>query len=73
MIKATAGPYLILGIDQKNVDFLRAGRPLHINLQELKADFSEQTQILIFYAPTMQDLIATLKPYIGPETRVNEG
>lgn len=72
MLKARAGNHVILGIEDGNIQRLREGKPIHIFLAEM--GFQTDMQILIFWAKDHDALVATIKPFVGPETvEVKEG
>jgi hypothetical protein len=68
VIKARAGNLIILGISEENVVRLKQGEPIKIDGHEMGLE----GDILIFYAPTTGDLIKTIQPMIGKDTRVND-
>ena len=55
MIKARAGTAIIFGLSEQNVQLLKQGRPIHINLQEIGI---ANGTITIFYGPT-EEIIET--------------
>jgi len=72
MIKFRAGELLGFGISEENVKRLKAGQPIKINLAEMGLS----GEMLIFYKPTDEELVESMKPYIGKETVIkplNEG
>lgn len=70
MLKASAfrpeGPLLIFGLSHGNLDRLRAGRPIRIDLTELGLG----GDIVIFAGETEESMKAEFDEMIGPETEV---
>lgn len=55
-----------LGLTAKNVEALKAGRPIHIHSEELGLPWN--ADIVLFYGETEQALTEELQELIGPET-----
>lgn len=69
MIKALAGPYLILGITKENVERLAAGNDVHIDLTEMGSP--KFTKIAICYRDTVEQLMAVFEPHVTPDTQIH--
>lgn len=73
MVKFTAdlsGRTLIgLGLSAANIERLREGKPIHINLEELNLPW--HGEIMIMFGETEQAIADELQEFIGPETVVN--
>lgn len=65
-VTARAGDLIIVGIDDRNLEHLKAGRPFHHHLHELGKPF----QLMIFHAPTLADLQRTMQEFISTDTQV---
>lgn len=63
MIKARAGNLVFLGLEAKNLEKLKEGRPMLINLSELGVE--GDTKICVFYGETVPDLIQILEEKAG--------
>ncbi len=61
-------PLLGFGISGENVEKLKAGEPIFINLNEMGINAS----MMIFYKETTGDLIEAIQPYIGKQTIVRD-
>jgi hypothetical protein len=59
---------IVLGIEEKNVERLKQGHPMHITADEL----GFTGDIIIHYEATMEKLEARFRPYIGETTRVSD-
>jgi hypothetical protein len=57
---------LILGLSQRNIELLQQGRPIHKDGSEAGLD----SDVLILYGKTDEDLVRELTPLIGPDTRI---
>lgn len=68
MIKAKAGNALIFGLSEDNIQRLKQGQPIIINGKELGLE----GDILIFYGATEGDLIKTIQPMIGKDTKIHD-
>jgi hypothetical protein len=74
MIKFTAemknGRTLIgLGLTAGNLRHMKAGRPLHVNLEEM--NLAWKGEIIVIYGETEDELQEELKDFITPETKIN--
>lgn len=56
------------GISADNVKRLKKGQPIVIDLTEMGGE----GEIMIFYGETTGDLIKTVQPYIGKETKIHD-
>jgi len=63
--------HLGLGISRENVNRLIEGKPIRVNLAELREGLNINGGIMIFFAETERDLQQTVAEFIGPETKVN--
>lgn len=54
------------GLSKRNIELLKQGKPILIDLNEMGLD----AEIGILYGETEQAILKTLKPYIGDETIV---
>jgi len=62
---------LVLGISQGNVDRLRAGDPIYVDVTALKVPATATiSKVTIFYGATEAELARTVRTLIGPETTV---
>ncbi|MCI0350740.1 MAG: hypothetical protein L0Z53_15050 [Acidobacteriales bacterium] len=61
-------PLLGFGLSAENVERLKAGSPIFVDLAEM----GEKGAVAIFYGETEGDLIETLQPYIGSDTQVHD-
>ena len=68
MIKATAQDLFIFGLSDANLDRLRDGKPILIDLKKMGA---KEGRVLIFAGRTEEHLRDLLGPYIKPETRIH--
>ena len=68
MIKAKAGNALIFGLSEDNIQRLKKGQPLVISGKEMGLE----GDILIFYGATTGDLIETIQPYLGKDTKIHD-
>lgn len=70
MIKAIAttddGPLVLFGLSHANLDRLKAGQPIRVDMTELGG----QGEILIFAGATEATMAAELADFIGPATTV---
>lgn len=62
-------PRLIFGITEENVDRLKKGQPILVDLTEMGVN----ADIGIFYATDEQGLVATIAPFIGKDTVIHDG
>jgi len=63
-VTARAGNLIIVGLEEKNLEKLRAGQPFHHHMQEVGAPF----ELVIFYGKDMADLETIIKTGCGPDT-----
>lgn len=56
------------GISAENVEKLKAGQPIVVNLNEMGINAS----MMIFYRETTGDLIKTIQPFIGKQTIIHD-
>lgn len=59
--------HLGFGITERNVELLKQGKPISIDLNEMGINAS----VMIMYGETEADLLKTLKPFIGKDTVVH--
>lgn len=74
MIKFTAsgpsGRTLIgLGLSARNIERMKAGKLIHLNLEELNLHW--KADIMLLYGETEQEIATELKEFIGPDTIVH--
>jgi hypothetical protein len=72
MIKLRAGKLVMFGLSEMNLQKLREGKPIGIDMSEL-GPTNETAKVLIFYGKTEADMERDFKEYIGPETKVKRG
>lgn len=65
-ITARAGQLVIIGLEEKNIEKLKAGQPFHHHMNEIGLPF----QVMIFYAPSLEDLKTTMQEFVGEHTQV---
>lgn len=58
-----------LGLEAGNVERLKQGRPILVNLQDL--GFTQPIEVMIFYGESKELIVSQLKPYIGKGTVVH--
>jgi len=77
MIKAKlSNGALVLGIEERNVEHLKAGHPLHLLAEEV-GGFAGVTQLLIVYGETLKKVYdelndacgGQLPPFVEPQRR----
>lgn len=68
MIKAKAGNTLIFGLSDMNITKLKEGKPIMVDL----ADLGTKGRVIIFHAPTENDMKKALQDFIGPNTKVTD-
>ena len=66
MIKFKAGDLIGFGLSEGNIQKLKEGKPIAINMQEMGI---ENMRIIIMYGKTEQDIQSELSDFIGPETK----
>jgi hypothetical protein len=59
MIKATAGDMVLFGLSEKNVQLLKEGKPIKIDMTELGLT----GKVLIFYGKTEEDMMSEFKKH----------
>ena len=64
MIKARAGDHIFFGLSEVNLQRLREGRPIKVDLAEIGLTGT----VLIFYGETEEKMRDDLAELIGPET-----
>lgn len=57
-----------LGLSKENVEMLKKGNPIHVNLNEMGI---KDVDMLIFYGETEEDMQRDLAEFIGPDTKQN--
>lgn len=62
MIKARAGNVVILGLEARNVELLKEGKPMYIKLAELGLP---DIVVAIVYGDTHQDIVAQIEATTG--------
>lgn len=67
VLKATAGDLLIFGLSDGNLQRLREGKPILIDLTQM----GSTGRVLIFHGKTEADLAKLVQPYITPDTRIH--
>lgn len=68
MIKARAGKLVVLGLSHRNLDLMRAGRPMDFSLDALGLDM----KFFIFASETEATARAEMQELIGPDTVIIE-
>lgn len=61
---ALAGKKVFVGLEEKNLEKMRAGLPFHKLGDEIGLPFD----LVIYYGKTADDLMAAFKEFMGPET-----
>jgi len=56
---------IIIGLEERNIEKLRAGQPFH---QYLEDKIGVPHDLVIFYGKTMDDLVKIAEGMSGPET-----
>jgi hypothetical protein len=69
MIKLRAGDTLMFGLSDLNLERLKAGKPILIDLRELGFP---QGQVVIFHGKTEADMKRELVELIGPDTKYTD-
>jgi hypothetical protein len=59
---------IVLGLSEKNIEKLREGKPIHIHAD----DMGFAGEIMIFTGKDEATMTDMVKPFIGPETQVND-
>lgn len=67
VIDRTDGPLYAFGLSAGNVRRLKAGEPIAVDLSPMGG----RGRILIFYGATERQMMAELREFIGPETKVH--
>lgn len=67
--KPDGKPGLIFGITEENVQRLKKGQPIAVDLTEMGLN----ADLMIFYSRDERGLIATIAPYIGKDTVIHDG
>jgi hypothetical protein len=67
---ATGSKLIGLGLTEENMEHLRAGKPIHVDLREVNLPFD--VQVLVFAGKDDEALRAMLQPLIGSHTIINE-
>ena len=65
-VTARAGNLIFVGLEEKNLEKLRAGQPFHHHMQEIGSPF----ELVIFYGKTYDDLVKAMQDGVGPDTQV---
>lgn len=66
--KSASGKKVIIGLSDRNLEHLRAGRPFHKFAEEAGLPFD----IIIFHKKTEDELIQTVRDLSSPETTVHD-
>ena len=66
MIKFAAGDLIGFGLSEANIEKLKQGSPISINLEEVGVP---NKRAVIFYGKTEQEMQKDLAKHIGPETK----
>lgn len=61
-------PSFGFGISAENVDLLKQGKPIVIDMTEMGLN----AEIMIFYGETTGDLIKLVQPYIDSQTKIHD-
>lgn len=73
MLKALAhtpaGPLMIFGLSEDNINHLKEGKPIAIDLKELGLAGG---RVLIIYGKTEYDMRNDLAEFIGPDTQYTD-
>lgn len=67
---ATGSKLVGLGLTDENIERLRAGKPIHVDLREMNLPYD--IQILVFAGKDESALRAALQPLVGPNTTITE-
>jgi hypothetical protein len=68
MLKAYVGKLVIFGLSELNLQRLRDGKPIDIDLRP----FGHELNVVIFYGKTEEDMRRDLAEFIGPETQYSD-
>jgi hypothetical protein len=63
-VVARAGSLVLIGLEERNLEKLREGKPYHRHGAEVGLPFD----IVIFYGKTEDDIVSTMEQLSGPET-----
>lgn len=65
MLKAVADHTFILGLSERNIQLLKQGKPISINLMEMDLeDLNGLKQVVIMYGKTEQDIFNEIEKEI---------
>jgi hypothetical protein len=64
MLLARAGRVLVIGLSDRNLELLREGRPIQVDLAAL----GMEGRIFVFHRSTEAEMRAELADMIGPDT-----
>lgn len=65
-VTARAGNVIFVGLEEANLEKLRAGQPFHHHMMEVGAPF----ELVIFWAKDYTGLVAAMQEGVGPDTQV---
>lgn len=71
MLKATLTTdpkTLLFGISKRNVQLLKQGKPIRVDLREMGVD----ALMVIFYSETEEGLVTAVTPMITKDTKIHE-
>lgn len=66
-------PLLGFGLSKGNIERLKQGQPISIDLSEMELGDTAQlgrARVLIFYGETEADMAREIGPFIGPDTKI---
>lgn len=63
---ARAGNLILVGLEEKNIEKLREGKPFHHHMNEVGSPF----QLVIYYGKTYDDLLNIASDMTGPDTQI---
>jgi hypothetical protein len=72
--RATEGgeEMLILGLSAKNLEKLKEGKPMYLTSKTHGEGIPAGWRIMIFTGKDEQTMAHTMKPFIGPETKIHK-
>lgn len=70
MIKAVAGDALLLLITEENVELMRKGKPIQIEINSV-GNPSDFKRILIDLSPSVEHARKKIEDFITPDTRIH--
>lgn len=74
MISALVEGILIVGLESKNIELLKKGKPFRLDLVKMPPhnETVPIKQVVVFFGDTPEDLLEQLSPMIGPDTQIRD-